>query len=189
MAERRGTTRQQTTRYQTYGNVAYQPVPERRAANEPLHRPARPDPRPAPRPKVQPRERTVVRPSVEVRPQEAVSPFAIAGFAAVALCAVLLLMTYVRLAVVNAETVALRSELTALETEEKRLLTEYELSYDLTAIEQELISSGKMVRADPKQIIYLDLSEGDNVTYYDETTGWFSGWVDRIERLIDSLME
>lgn len=180
MAERR-----RTTRYETYGNVAYQPARERGAAGEPLRRPAQP----APRPRVQPREKTVVRPSVEVRSQEAVSPFAIVGFAAVALCVVLLLMTYVRMAVVNAETVELRAQLRTLQTEEKSLLTEYELAYDLTAIEQQLISSGRMVRADSKQIVYLDLSDEDNVTYYDGAGGGVSGWVERVERAVAGLME
>lgn len=177
--------RRRTSRYETYGNVALQPAREHRTQSQPARR----APRPEPRPRVRPRERTLVRPSIQVRVQEAVSPFAIVGFAAVTLCVVMLLMSYVQLAVLHAETVELREEMGELETEYKRLLTEYELAYDLTAIEEELISSGRMVRASSRQMIYLDLSEGDHVTYYAEAEKGLYGLVNRLERLIDELLE
>ena len=46
-----------------------------------------------------------------------------------------------------------------------------------------------MVRADSKQIVYLDLSDEDNVTYYDGAGGGVSGWVERVERAVAGLME
>lgn len=177
--------RRRTGRYETRGNAALQTARRTQAPAQPERR----APQPKPGPRVQTQTRPAARPKIQVRTQEAVSPFAIVGFAAVTLCAVLLLMTYVQLAVLNAETVELREEMSHLETEYKRLLTEYELSYDLTAIEEELISSGLMVRPGSNQTIYLDLSEGDYVIYYEEAEKGIYGWVNRLERWIDELLE
>lgn len=169
-----------TRKYDTYGSLAYQPeyqrgtaAPARRA-----HEPERER-----RPRVQPRTRTAARPQVEVRQQTAVAPFAILGFAAVALCALLLVMTSAQLAMANDEIVTLNSTLTELESEEKLLTARYELAYDLAAIEAELISSGEMVKASSAQTVYLDLSEGDSVTYYAAAESGVSGLIRMLEQL------
>jgi len=169
-----------TRRYDTYGSLAYQPeyqrgtaAPARRA-----HEPERER-----RPRVQPRTRTATRPQVEVRQQSAIAPFAILGFAAVALCALLLVMSSAQLAVANDEIVSLTSELAELKSEEKLLTAQYELVYDLAAIEDQLISSGEMVKASSAQTVYLDMSEGDSVTYYAAAESGLSGFIRMIEQL------
>ena len=122
--------KRRTTRYEVYGNVAYDPVWEGGSVAAPrreeiLH----------PRPNVRPKERTLARPRVQVREAGMVSPFAVLGFACIGVLAVLLLMSCVRLTVINDETVQLRSQLSRLQEEEAELLTQYELAYDLRAIE------------------------------------------------------
>ena len=64
----------------------------------------------------------------------------------------------------------------------------YELAYDLNAIEEELISSGAMVRASSGQTIYLDLSEGDHVVYYEAAESGISGLIRRVEQFISGLL-
>ena len=123
-----------------------------------------------PRPLVRPRERTVARPKIRVREAGMVSPFAIVGFAAVAVFAVLLLFSYVELSVISNQVVSLRSDLTTLQTEEAKLRAQYELAYDLDAIEESLTANGAMVKPQNGQIIYVDLSEPDSVTYFDGET-------------------
>ena len=120
-----------------------------------------------PRPLVRPRERAVVRPKVRVREAGIVSPFAVVGFLAVLVFAVLLLFSYVQLAVISDQVVSLRSDLTGLKTEEAKLRAQYELAYDLDAIEKSLTADGAMVKPQNGQIIYVDLSEPDSVTYFD----------------------
>lgn len=71
-----------------------------------------------PRPMVRPRERAVVRPRVRVREAGLVSPFAVVGFLAVGVFAVLLLFSYVQLTTISQQVVELRSEMTALQSEE-----------------------------------------------------------------------
>ena len=98
--------RRRTTRYETYGSVAYDPVWEGGAVAAPGREEVL-----RPRPKVRPKERTLARPHVQVREAGKVSPFAVVGFLAVGVLAVLLLMSCVRLTVISDETVQLRSQL------------------------------------------------------------------------------
>ena len=176
-----------TTQYRTNGNAAYQPE----YSGNTVRRSARPDPRrqePVRRPRVQPRTQPVSRPSVEVRKQSAVAPFAIVGFIAVALCALMLVMTSARLAVVKNETVELRSTLSELKGEEQVLLAQYELAFDLAAIKEGFTSNGSMVEANSGQTVYLDLSEGDNVIYYEAAHTGLSGFISRVEQFLADLM-
>ncbi len=183
MAEER-----RTRRYRTYGSAAYQPEYERQTA--PVRRaPQRGRPEePVRRPRVQPRTRTITRPDVKVRPQGAVAPFAIVGFLAVALCALLLVMTSAQLAMANDETVELRTTLASLQAEEKTLRTQAELAYDLSEIERQLTADGSMVKAGAGQIVYLDLSQGDNVVYYDAAEQGLSGLIRRAEQFLSGIL-
>lgn len=156
--------RRRTTRYETYGSVAYDPVWEGGAVAAPGREEVL-----RPRPRVRPKERTLARPRVQVREAGKVSPFAVVGFLSVGVLAVLLLMSYVRLTVINDETVQLRSQLSQLEKEETKLLTQYELAYDLREIEEQLTADGTMVKPSSNQMVVLDLSEPDNVVVYDQT--------------------
>lgn len=174
-----------TRKYDTYGSLAYQPDYQRGTA-APARRTREPERRQEPR--VQPRTRTAARPQVAVRPQGAVAPFAILGFAAVALCALLLVMTSAQLAMANNEIVTLNDTISDLQREEKILTAEYELAYDLNAIEQELISEGRMVKASSGETVYLDMSEGDNVVYYEAARDGISGLIRQVEQFLSGLM-
>lgn len=158
--------RRRSTRYEVYGNVAYDPVWEGGAVAAPA--PERQEVL-RPRPKVRPKERTLARPRVQVREAGKVSPFAVVGFLSVGVLAVLLLMSCVKLAVINDEAVQLRSQLSELQEEETKLLAQYELAYDLKAIEEQLTADGSMVKPSSSQMVVLDLSEPDNVVVYDQT--------------------
>lgn len=155
--------------YQTYGSLAYQERFDGNTVRAPRpqedeHR------RPQERPRVQPRKRVQERPHIEVRQQGAVAPFAIFGFLAVAICAAFLLISCAQLAIINDQTVQLRNELEELKSAETVLLAQYELSYDLAAIEQQLTADGSMVKLQPNQITYLDTSEPDSIIVYETGT-------------------
>lgn len=119
-----------------------------------------------PRPRTRPRERAAARPKVRVREAGQVSVFAVVGFLAVGIFAVLLMFSMVRLTLVGDEVVALKNELSSLQTDQKKLLAQYELAYDLSAIEQKVTEDGSMVKPQPGQIDTLDLSEKDSVVRY-----------------------
>ncbi len=169
--------------YASYGNVAYQPKYDGDAARAPERR----QPEPRQRPRILPRERVARRPVVEVRRQSPISLFALAGFMAVAASVFLMLTCAIQLAVVADQTFDLQDELSDLQNEEKKLLAQYELAYDLSAIEREMTASGAMVRASAGDTVYLDLAEADSVTYYHGAASGISGLVDRLEDAIRGL--
>lgn len=169
--------------YQTYGSLAYQErydgntvrVPRRREEERRV---------PQQRPRVQPRKRVHERPQVEVRQPGAVAPAAVVGFLAVALMAVLLVVSYAQLAVIHDQTVQLQNELDDLKTTETILLAQYELAYDLAAIEAQLTADGSMIKLQSDQITYLDISEPDNIIVYRDEGQGFKGIVDRISGIL-----
>ena len=179
-------------RYRTYGSLAYQPELERdNALRQPAVRTAqRTQRRPEieRRPRIQPRERVAARPQVRVRAQDAVAPFSVAGFAAVLVCALLLVMATAQLAAVNNDIVTLRSEMSGLQEEERQLQAQYEVAFDLEAIEAEFEGDGSMVRPGAGQTVYLDMGGGDSVVYYEGAGTGLSAFLQRAEDALSSLL-
>lgn len=175
------------TQYRTYGSAAYQPQYEGNTVRRSGQRTRRHE-EPVRRPRVQPRTQTVARPSVEVRQQTAVAPFAVVGFIAVILCALMLVMSSAQLAMVKDQTVELRSTLADLQQEEKILLAQYELAFDLADIEDMFTADGSMVKAGSGQTVYLDLSEGDNVVYYEAAENGLAGLIRQVEQFFEGLL-
>lgn len=140
-----------------------------------------------PRPQVRPRNQELSRPKVAVRPAGRVSLFAVAGFGAVAVMAVLILMSYIQLSSISNEVVSLNSEMTRLQSEEATLRARYELAYDLGAIEKAVTSDGSMGRPQAGQMVYVDLTEPDSVVLYhqDETSG---GFLESLEEIVGSIL-
>ena len=144
-----------------------------------------------PRPMVRPKERVVARPKVHVREAGRVAPFAVVGFLAIGVFAVLLLYSYVNLTVISQQVVDLKSEMTELRSEEAKLRAQYELAYDLDTIESTLTADNSMVKPQNGQVIYVDLSEPDTVTYFEEenaATG-LDGAVEGIQSIITEIVE
>ena len=179
-------------RYRTYGSAAYQPEFEQ----EPLQKPSRRQvsgntvrrPEPRRRPQAQPRRRPAVRPNIQVRPQSAVAPFTVVGLFVVLACAWLLVVSSAQLAVANNDIVELRSQLADLQDENRNLQTKYELVYDLEAIEKQFLSDGSMIHPGAGQTVYLDLSGGDSVVYYDGAGNGLSGLLQWAEQFFFFLL-
>ena len=139
-------------------------------------------------PAVRPLERggsEVLRPQPKVRVREAgqISVFAVVGFLAVGVFAVLLMLSTVQLTRVSDEMISLKSQLSNLQSEEKKLMAQYELAYDLSTIEQKVTSDGSMVKPQSSQIYTLDLSEEDSVVHYSRE----NGGAETVDSLISSL--
>jgi len=159
------TRRRFTTRYDSYGSVAYAPVYEGNTVRAPK-REEEYQPSPQPRRREQPRRRALERTQVEVRQAGAVAPFAVIGFLAVAIFAALLLISHAQSTVLNAEVVELRGQLSTLEAENAKLSAQYEQVFDMEKIQAAV--GDTMVRPTGSQAVYLDLSEPDAVIVYDE---------------------
>ena len=105
--------------------------------------------------------REQARPLVQVRERQRVSPLAVVGFAAVVVLSVLMLMNYIQLMELSAETVELRAQLSALETENVTLTTQYERMFDRASVKEAAEAAG-MAKPSSSQVYYIDLSEGDS---------------------------
>lgn len=92
------------------------------------------------------------------------------GLAALGLITVVViimtLMSYAQLVMVNDEVFEARSSLRTLQTEESKLMAQYELAYDLQEIETQMLTSGQMIKIQSWQTYTLELAEPDAVEYY-----------------------
>lgn len=104
-------------------------------------------------------------PKVQVRERQHISLVTVAGFSAVIALAVLVVMSYIQLTAVAAETVTLKSQLSALETEHASLTAQYEQMFDLATVREAAEAAG-MTKPSASQICYLDISEGDTAVVY-----------------------
>lgn len=94
------------------------------------------------------------------------APLAVAGIVVIAVFVMLILMSYAKLVIVNDDVITLRNQLTSLQTEQTKLMAQYELSYDLQDIEAQMLASGQMTKVQGGQIYTLELAEPDHVEYY-----------------------
>lgn len=143
-----------------------------------------------PRPQVRPRRRAVARPKVQVREAGRVAPFAVVGFLAIGVLAVMLLMGYVRLAELSDEVVSLQADMVTLQSDEAKLRAKYELAYDLSDIEKTVTADGSMVRPQENQICYVDLSQPDSVERFDTDSGAGGhGFWDGVKEIVSTVVE
>lgn len=130
--------------------------------------------RTAPRAKSRAQAKTRARVKVRVREQQAVAPFAICGFLVVVAMAVVLLMGYIQLNGIYAETVELQGDLTRLQSEAADLEAQYEATFDRETLERAVAADGTLTSPNTEQSVYVDLSEPDNaVVYENEGDGLF----------------
>ena len=158
--------RRMTASYNTYGSVAYAPAYDGSAVRAPRREEELQQPIPQPRQRERVRRHALERAQVQVREAGAVAPFAVVGFAAVAIFAVMLLLSFVQYTVINKEVVSLRSQMTTLNAEHATLAAQYEKVFDMASIQERV--GENMVRPTADQVIYIDLSEPDTVTVFSE---------------------
>ena len=109
------------------------------------------------------RQRSQVKASI--RPRQSVSPVMVMGFAVVAVMLLALLMCYVQLYSLSRSVVSLKSELTAAETENVRLMTDHERAFDLTSVKSAAEAEGMTAPSD-SQIFFITLPGEDQVVSY-----------------------
>lgn len=162
--------------YDDNGTAALQPEPESIPEPEPQRKK-----QPAKQPQAQPKKksRKAVKPysleNARVRPAERIAPLSVIGMVAVAIMAVLVLQSSIRLNSLNSDVVAASAELEELEETGADLEAQYEQLFDMQSIESDMLNSGKMISPGESQEIYLDLSEPDTSTSF-ETSGGIVSW-------------
>ena len=177
--------RTNTASYNTYGSVAYAPAYEGGALRSPKERTLQPQP------KVRTHERTrsLTRTKVQVREAGEISPFAVVGFLAVGVFAVLVIFSYAQFTVANSQLSSLRSELSDLQAQNVTLSAEYERVFDMERIQAAV--GDTMVRPTNDQVVYLDLSQTDNVVLSEDqerSTG-IRGALEGLEDIFHQVIE
>ena len=181
MASAAGEYRYAHREFSTNGNLARDldwAVRERElehAGRAPLHEEQ-------PSPAVRRREQSLVREQVLVRERQKVPVLTVMGMAAVIGMAVMLLLSYVQLTTLAADTVTLRAELAALETENVTLTAQHEQMFDMATVKEVAAAAG-MGKPAASQITYLDIAGEDSATVYQTD----SGGVSVLSRLLSSL--
>lgn len=180
--------RRNTTVYNTYGSVAYAPAYDGSAVRAP-RREEELQRAPAPYPKRRQQVKKQERARVQVRPAGVVAPFAVVGFLAVAIFAVMLVTSYAQLTVANDELQGLRSELSRLKGDNVTLTAKYEKLFDLASIQEAV--GDTMVKPTSEQVVYIDLSEPDTVTVYKGENGLsgLQNLLSGVENVFDSIIE
>ena len=105
-----------------------------------------------------------------VRTAQKISPMAMLGFVCVAVLMVALLLCYVRLNSISRSIVSMKSEINQLKVEQVNLLTEYEQTFDLSAVKEAAEAAG-MTQPSEGQIYYVSLPGEDQVTAHQVESG------------------
>lgn len=122
-------------------------------------------------PKAREKARVYEAPRVLLRARQYVSPLAVLSVSAIMGLALLLLMNYVQLTRLSAETVKLQSQLAELETENTDLTARYQQMFDMASVKEAAEAAG-MTQPSESQIYYVDLpGEDQAVAYGGESTG------------------
>lgn len=113
-------------------------------------------------------------PHVLIRARQYVSPLALLSVAAIMGLALLVLMSYVQLTKLSAETVKLQNQLEELEAENVNLTAQYQRMFDMASVKEAAEAAG-MRKPSSTQMGRLDLSAGDSaVAYRQKEPGLFS---------------
>lgn len=172
-------------RYESYGNVAYAPSVEGGAVAAPRQQ----ESIPLPRRRVQERTQTrpLTRTQVKVREGGVVAPFGVIGFLVAGIFAALLVMTMAQQTVLSAQVVSLQTEYSAAQVTNASLSAQYEQIFDIASVEAAV--AGTMVRPSSEQVVYIDLSQPDEVTLYGDEAGvtGVAGLVAGIQEIVGEL--
>ena len=76
-------------------------------------------------------------------------------------------MSYIQLTALASDTVALKKQLSTLETEHATLTAQYEQMFDLTTVREAAEAAG-MTKPSTSQICYLDMAGGDSAIVYQQ---------------------
>ena len=134
-------------------------------------------------PKIHRREQALVRERQRVPVLTMLSVAAVLG------AAVLLLMSYIQLTTLAADTVALKTQLTTLQAENVSLTAEHEQMFDMATVKEVAAAAG-MTKPSSSQVCYLDLAGEDSATVYQtESPGLLTRVLDSLHHGIYAVVE
>lgn len=112
------------------------------------------------------RKEPVAERKPHVRERQKVSGMTVLGFTALAAAVILVILSYAQLTAISGGVVAMQSELRSLEEQRVSLLSEYEQTFDLSAVKEAAEAAG-MSKPSSSQVYYIDLSAPDSVQVFE----------------------
>ena len=100
-----------------------------------------------------------------MRPALRVSPMVLLGFLCAAFLMVVLLLCYVRMNTISRNVVSMKNEIEQLKIEQVSLLTQYEQTFDLSAVKEAALAAGMNLPSD-SQIYYINLPGENQATVH-----------------------
>lgn len=122
------------------------------------------------------------------RPAQHVSPAAMMGAVCVIFLTVVLLLCYVRLNTISRSIVSMKNEIQQLEIEHVSLVTQYEQTFDLSAVKEAAVAAG-MTQPSESQIFYISLPGEDQARAYRDEPGNVEKLWDSCKELIHRILE
>lgn len=163
--------------YTTYGNVAYN-TPEKIESPRRTRQPLQPG---QGRPEKRNIQRPLTRKRVQLREAGTISLDAIIGFLCAGALSALVMSGYAELTSSSDQVVQLRRELQQLEAEKLLLSAQYEKYFDIQRIEETL--GNEMIRPTSDQVVYIDLSQPDSFTIFDNNDANGNGFWAAFQKL------
>lgn len=99
------------------------------------------------------------------RERQSVSGATVLGFTALAAAVIMVILSYAQLTAISGGVVEMQRELRSLEEQHVTLLSEYEQTFDLSAVKEAAEAAG-MYKPSSSQVYYMDLSAPDSVQVF-----------------------
>ena len=123
-----------------------------------------------------------------VRPAQQVSLTALLGFLCTAFLMVVLLLCYVRMNTISRSIVSMKNEIKELKIEQVSLLTQYEQTFDLSAVKEAALAAGMNLPSD-SQVYYINLPGEDQATVYQAVENPLGDFLVSIEQKVRAALE
>lgn len=104
-------------------------------------------------------------PERKQRERQSVSGATVLGFTALAAAVIMVILSYAQLTAISGGVVEMQRELRSLEEQHVTLLSEYEQTFDLSAVKEAAEAAG-MYKPSSSQVYYMDLSAPDSVQVF-----------------------
>lgn len=120
-----------------------------------------------------------------VRPAQRVPAMALLGFVCTGFLMVVLLLCYVRMNAISRNIVSMKKEISQLEVEQVALLTEYEQTFDPSAVKEAAAAAG-MTQPSDSQVYYISLPGEDRARAHRQEAGPLEKFFTAVGRGIDT---
>ena len=146
-------------------------------------------PREIEEPVVEEKARTQVKTRVRAVERQRVSAFGVVGSVVLTLLVVLLLMAYVQLNEISAQTVEIQNTIAELENENTKLTSEFEMTFNMSSVKDYAINVLGMTEPTAEQITVLNMGTTDRAEIINVTNAGNSSASESVGTFLTTVLE